>query len=68
MERDCEAIRAAGKEKSHLLIDGTYVIDPDMFGPIKPFAVYCEFIENQGITKVGSGWIGGVDVWVDGWG
>ncbi|XP_076455942.1 uncharacterized protein LOC143290413 [Babylonia areolata] len=54
VEKDCEAIRKSDKIESDLLFDGTYLIDPDGPGRVKPFQVLCEFNENVGVTKVTS--------------
>ncbi|RDD36937.1 Fibrillin-2, partial [Trichoplax sp. H2] len=47
--RHCEEMRRAGTSKS-----GAYVIDPDHFGPSKPFSAYCDMKTNPnyGVTVI----------------
>ncbi|KAL8612973.1 hypothetical protein ACOMHN_001056 [Nucella lapillus] len=53
VEKDCEAIRKAGKVRSYVLSDGYYVIDPDQQGPLPPFKVRCDFVDgDKGVTRV----------------
>ncbi|XP_076437197.1 uncharacterized protein LOC143276534 [Babylonia areolata] len=52
VEKDCEAIARAHKEKRYVLDDGYFLVDPDQTGPLPPFKVLCNFHSAGGAVTV----------------